>query len=488
MGTYTNFCCRLGGSNLNAGTRTGDTTVPGAAPDLTYTGGTWVQASGTFTVAAGDPVADGVAVGDYVSVYVDGATVATTHGRVTARTTTTVTVGTRIGTTADVAGTANLRVGGAWEGPQGTGGFPFTQNLSTIGNAAGNPVRVNFKNDQTHSLTAAVSAIAQAGIFYQGFTTSYGDGGRTTFDGGVAGAAYVLLTINASSTRNSFIDLIFQNNGATGGSGVFGISVNAGACRFIRCTFKNFRGGGLRLAGYTVGVECHFANNNLSNTAAHGGLMLQTGGAGSFTRSTFRGNTGAGAVLSSNELVAFEKCTFDANTASGINQASGAVALKISECDFYGNTVDGIVMAVSGAAVIENSNFVKNGGWAIRPTASGIFLQVNNCGFGQDSQENTLGKILLTASTGVEEVGSIDYIPGTTPWVDPVNGDFRISNEEAQGAGRGTFSVDAGNTLAYPDIGSGQSEPGGGGGTLVNNFYGGGRIHAASKRGMAFGG
>jgi hypothetical protein len=32
---FTNFCCRSGGSNLNAGTLTGDTTEPGtSASDL----------------------------------------------------------------------------------------------------------------------------------------------------------------------------------------------------------------------------------------------------------------------------------------------------------------------------------------------------------------------------------------------------------------------------------------------------------------------
>jgi hypothetical protein len=66
---YTDFCARSGGSNLNAGTRTGNTTVPGTAADFTYALGNWVAATGVFTVASGNPSGDGVAVGDFASVH-----------------------------------------------------------------------------------------------------------------------------------------------------------------------------------------------------------------------------------------------------------------------------------------------------------------------------------------------------------------------------------------------------------------------------------
>lgn len=66
---YTEFCCRSGGSNLNAGTRKGDSTVPGTAADFTYASGSWVSGTGVFTPASGNPQSDGVAVGDFVSIY-----------------------------------------------------------------------------------------------------------------------------------------------------------------------------------------------------------------------------------------------------------------------------------------------------------------------------------------------------------------------------------------------------------------------------------
>src|SRR4051812_30524080 len=116
---FTEFACRSGGSNLNAGTRTGSSTVPGTSADFTYASGTWVSATGVFTVASGNPSSDGVAVGDFASVYADGASVTTLVGRVTARTTTTITVSTSAlsGTTTDGTSNRTLKIGGAWKGP-----------------------------------------------------------------------------------------------------------------------------------------------------------------------------------------------------------------------------------------------------------------------------------------------------------------------------------------------------------------------------------
>ena len=132
---FTEFCCRSGGSNLNAGTRTGNSTEPGTSADFTYASGSWVSSTGVFTVASGNPSTDGVAVGDFASVYADGASVTTLVGRVTAVSSTTVTVSTtaKTGTTTDGTSNRTLRIGGAWQGPNGASGFPlnFLTNACT---------------------------------------------------------------------------------------------------------------------------------------------------------------------------------------------------------------------------------------------------------------------------------------------------------------------------------------------------------------------
>src|SRR5437667_2887639 len=146
MGTFTNFACRASGSNLNAGTRTGNTTVPGTAAALTYASGTWVQSTGVFTVASGNPSTDGLVAGDFASVYPDAATVTPFVGRVTASSATTITVSltAKMGT-APVDGTTNttLKIGGAWKGPNGTSAFPFNLVDLSLTDAAGDFPRVN---------------------------------------------------------------------------------------------------------------------------------------------------------------------------------------------------------------------------------------------------------------------------------------------------------------------------------------------------------
>ena len=50
----TEFCCRSGGSNLNAGTLLGDSTEPGTSPSFIYESGNWDSSTGEFIVASGN--------------------------------------------------------------------------------------------------------------------------------------------------------------------------------------------------------------------------------------------------------------------------------------------------------------------------------------------------------------------------------------------------------------------------------------------------
>lgn len=65
---YTNFTCRSGGSNLNAGALDG-VGEASTAPLVTYTNGGWNSGTGVFTPASGNPVAAGVAAGQFVSLF-----------------------------------------------------------------------------------------------------------------------------------------------------------------------------------------------------------------------------------------------------------------------------------------------------------------------------------------------------------------------------------------------------------------------------------
>ena len=452
---FREFCCRSGGSNLNAGTRNGSSTEPGTSADLTYASGNWVQSTGVFTVASGNPVTDGVAVGDYASVYANGASETAFVGKITARTSTTITVSTlyKLGSGAPTDGTGNrtLKVGGAWQGPNGSSGFPLTLaglDANTIGENSIVP-RVNMKNDATYSITATITVPVTQALVIQGYTTSYGDFGRATIDGGTSGASYTLLT---ASTLVSLLDLIFAHNGATGSADL----VSAGSVAIIaRCVFHDSRGSGLTPASTATVVECEAYACNASNTASKGGFY---GDAKAYIRCISHDNTGSNTYgfYGSGTYV---RCIADTNGGDGYG-SFGGVVLICSEA--YNNGGDGVQQDGYGA-YIENTNLLKNGGYGVRGP-NNVFLPMVNCGLGSGSQANTSGNV-----TGYEvlQIGSVTYASGDTPWVDPANGDFRINLAAAEGAGRGTFTETAAGyagTVGYPDIGAAQHQDAGGGG------------------------
>lgn len=459
---FTEFCCRSGGSNLNAGTRTGSSTEPGVTADFTYASGSWVAATGVFTVASGNPSTDGVAAGDFASVYADGSTVTGFIGRVTAVSTTTITVSltARLGTApADGASNRTLKIGGAWQGPNGASGFPWTVlTTTTMTNVAGDAMRWNLKNDQVYRVTASITG-ASAGIqtqhVVQGYTSAYGDGGFATIDGGTSGASYIVLNINYVFANH--VNLIFANNGATGAADLVSVGASGTGSKFYRCVFTGSRLNGL--IGQRIYVlECEAYGNNLSNTAAGAGFKFVTTAWCFCIRSVSHDNAGSnssGFVASVGTV--FASCVADTNGGSGIACPNADGVLLLS-CDAYNNVVHGFTLATSRPFIVENCNAVKNGAYGIQVNPGFVTGFVNNCGFGSGTQANTSGQ-----TSGLDYslvAGSVTYPADVTPWADPANGDFRITLASAKGTGIGTFLETASGysgTVGYPDIGAAQA-------------------------------
>lgn len=468
---FTEMCARSGGSNLNSGTRTGNSTVPGTAADFTYTGLTWVQATRTLTRATGSFVTDGFAVDDFVSIYPDAATVSPYIAAITTVTgTTIVTSATRKAGTAPVDGTANtsVKLGGAWKGPNAAENFPFGFILNTLTNAAGDRPRVNFKNDATYSITAAIThnMVNHEYIQFQGFTTSYADGGRCIIDGGTTGASYVLLTIGGAAQWIILEDFEFQNNGATGSADGTLLSAN---CRRVVC--HDVRGSGLvPNADQVIWQECEAYSCNQSNTAnkggfAYGGTIL------GFVRCIAHDNTGSntrGFYINGNVRF-MENCIADSNGNHGIEIAGIAAGTnRIFGCDLYNNGGSGLRFTTTGSAglLIANNNFVKNATYGMDLTGGPRHGWLSNNGYGSGTQANTSGQNNLAAVNGLTVSGAVTYATDVTPWTDPANGDFRVSLAAAKGAGRGSFlqtQASYAGTLGYPDIGAAQHLDAGGG-------------------------
>lgn len=469
---FTEFCCRSGGSNLNAGTRTGSSTVPGVAADLTYAGGSYVQSTRVFTVASGDPVADGVAVNDYVALDTGGTTAAYI-ARVTARTTTTITLNsTGLGTN-PVNGTYTLRVGGAWQGPSGSEDWPFDLNIASLVNASNHSVRINLRNDAPFSITASILPATNRATV-KGFTTAYGDGGRAVIDGGTTGASFNLL--NFSNTGRWIVeDIEFRNNGDTGSADGILMSTGGSATNniFRNCVVHDVRGSGW---GATSGgsanalEECEAYNCNQSNTASKAGFQL-SGVYKTVRRCVSHDNAGsntAGFSISGGTAIG---CIADSNGGDGFLLA-GQVAVTFFGCDAYNNGGDGLKSPDPGGGItsvdVENCNFVKNGGLGVRVGTSNpgnTQLTLRNCGFGSGTAANTSGDHNVPDSMPASVTGTVTYAADVTPWVDPANGDFRITLAAAKGAGRGTYTQTAASysgTVGYPDIGAAQHQDSGG--------------------------
>jgi len=455
---FTEFCCRNGGSNLNAGTVLGDGTVPSTSPVFSTVNGNW-DGTSIFTPTDGSTPASTVSAGMMLSVFLDAATVtpfiarivsvaAGVNGAITVSTTA------KSGTPPASGATGrSARVGGAFKGPNGAEAFPMNFITSALTNAAGDLPRINYKNDATYAITAAINNI-NSDTRHQGFTNTYDDRGKATLDGGTSGASYNLVgtTIGANA---AVADFIFQNNGATGTA--VGCFWNCVGGIVERCVAHDVRGSGFASNANTRFIECEAYNSNQSNTTSSGGFSGT--GALRLTRCFSHDNAGSNGngVYASGQLRA-ENCVFESNAARGVELVDAG---EIVRCDFYNNASDGLRFATSStpkALVVENSNFVKNGGWGVLGTGSGAKSGViRNCGFGAGSQANTSGNV--SAMGSVIEEGSVTYVSNQTPWVDPANGDFRVTLTAAKGAGRGNFTQTAASytgTVAYPDIGAAQ--------------------------------
>lgn len=451
MASYTNYCCRSGGSNLNAGTLTGDTTEPGTSASFTYASGNFVQSTGVFTVASGNPQSDGVAVGDFASVYADGSTVTGFVGRVTAVSTTTITVSTTVKSgTAPTDGTGNrtLKIGGAWLGPNAASGFPMNFVQNTGVNSSGHLPRINYKNDATYRITANINNL-NADIFHQGYTSAFGDFGKAILDGGTSGASYNL--IGTTVGTNAWIaDFEFRNNGATGNaSGVFW-NTSAGGC--VRCVFHDFRGSGLQSNNITYLIECEAYANNKNNTANLAGFHLL--GAAICIRCIAHDNTGSNVNGFFGGGPTLINCISESNGLHGF-LFTGSCVMK--NLDSYLNGGDGFRSnnSSNGAIYIENSNFVKNTGYGINFAGAGkITALFMNCGFGAGTFANSGGT--TNAVTQAIEVGTVTYTSNISPYVDADDGDFRIYLA-SQSVGRGNFTQTASGysgSLGYPHIGA----------------------------------
>lgn len=473
-----NFTCRSGGSNMNAGATdgVGETTV---ATSLTNTNGAWVSGTGVFT-CSGAPDLSGLVAGWLATVAPDADTEPTnnqfTQGRISAfdniLKTVTLTGLSSIGTVLTTGASGiTLRVGGALLGPQGTALHPF--NIAWGPNAgSSDPLRINLKNDQTYSITAGIT-FNRTSTRIQGYTTTFGDGGKFVLDGGTTGASYTLLT--CSGANSELYDAEIRNNGATGTAA--GLSVTGALFDLFRVTVHDVRGHGVvqGTARATFTEVLAYACNQ-PNTINYGGLATSSGVPVMMTRCVARDNTGSnthGFYLTSNALFVLRDCIADTNGSCGITLTSTS-PLIVTGGDIYANGSNGFLH--SGASgtkpyFLTDCNFVGNGGYGVNGTGAGYANgRITNCAFGSGTAANTSGATNALGDTVVES--SETYAPNVTPWFDPAATDF---TPQGRALATGTGITNAGATISHPDRAAAQAEAGsvagsGGGGMISSGF------------------
>ena len=444
---FIEFCCRSGGNNLNAGTRKGSSTQPGVTADFTYDGS---LSGDTFTVSSGDPSADGVAAYDYGHVSDDSQP--GRIARVTSTTSTTIVLDANVTVTYNSGTYTKARIGGAWKGFNGSSAFPLgstaSRNVGYLSAAANTlPLRVNFKNDQTYSITTGITGFGIGGTTFQGYSSAYGDGGRATIDGG--GNSIVLLTGGSANKHEHFI---YTNNGTSNTIGVAG-----GGADFIGCVIHGIGGsgyyGGTGRLLFSEVYDC-----NKSNTAKNSGAVRNGTIIGCVVHHSQTGSNCHGATIDSGSSMMLINSVFAHNAGCGL-YTEGTGRSFILGCDFFNNSSHGIdhqgVTSSSYSSIIANSNIFKNGAYGVRGTewGNGNIVLLNN-GFGTGTQANTSGN---TYGNNVINTDPLLYPSGEHPWRDPDNGDFSIVHPLAKGSGFGEFLQTYpgySGTTGHPDIGA----------------------------------
>ncbi len=478
MPQFTEFYCQAGGSNTNAGSTTNNTAA------YASTNGNWNGTTSVFTPTDGSTPASTVNVGDFASLYPDGAAVSTIVGRITAVAAgvnggITISSSVRAGATLSTSATGrSIKVGGAWLGPQGSvnpalqAGFPLTLNFSgrNMQNLSGYMGRLNMKNDQVYTMTTTAITSNMSDMLIQGYTATPGDGGFATI---TTGASSINILV-AESGSSVYENLIFDGGNQSVGGADLAVHNTTNGGGFCRCVAKNGMGCGFRSGGLPPAiaffVECEAYNNNRANLTNNAGFKGSVTGI-TYIRCISHHNAGSntpGWYIAGATQYYFLCCIADSNGQHGFQVGQRQTIGILQNCDAYNNVGDGINIVVGGGIggintniLIHSCNLIKNGGWGINSPEQRIPAEIFNCGFGSGTQANASG---THNNTGGFDFDNVTYAPNVTPYNAPTTGDFSIV-ALANGLGRGFFlqtQLGYSGTLGFPDIGAAQSNSLGG--------------------------
>lgn len=431
---FTNFYVDDRGDNRNSGS------TSGLEPVYSATNGAWSITTNVFTPTTGDPSAT-VSVGDFASIFPDAAITTRYVARVTAVSSTTITVSpsgfyTAGNFPATAANGISCRVGGAWAGPSGAEAFPFNLIGSGLRNTSNNPPRLNIRK---HSRTMYVvsagltpnSRYLVGPVYVEGFKNEPGDTpvgtDRPRIDGSGVTASYSMWPWT-STFGWTLSNLIIGNNGTTGTTDIFAGGTEA---TYFNVTWFNSRG----VVGYgsmSTFISCEAFNCNINNTANRGGFGANAGGTCTFIRCVSHGHRGAnsnGWFFANNAggQINLYECVAYNNSANGI-ATQNRDTTNIIHCDCVDNQVNGIAVGSPTAGQrmttsIIGCNLIDNtiNGVDVSTAGPEDTITVAGCGF----YGNVAGD--YSSQSGLF-VGFNNYSFGASPYKDFINGDFTLKD------------------------------------------------------------
>jgi hypothetical protein len=321
----------------------------------------------------------------------------------------------------------------------------------------------------TSSVTPASGDSTNGPNVIEGYTTTPGArDGRPTITSSTSGLA--LFSANPSYVR--FRHLKFTHTGATRGLLMAYAGAFPGPFYIDDCDIDGLLG--IWNASRTD-IHIRLTRSRVRNCT--GNILTDRNGNLEVVGNLFKGNTGSYVIQNLGEgwplLVAHNM--FDANSGSPIYlwHNSASTRIRIYNNGFRNNGASGFILEkTSSSATLEmihyNNIYYNQTGYGIDPGASALSATLGALAM---SMNNAFGDNSSGAYRNwITEEDEITLADGDDPWVDPANEDYSLKDTGngalLRAAGFPSGFLGGGSSF-YPDVGPGQHQDAGGGGSTV---------------------